>query len=199
MLRVQVRRWAPFPNVKYVAQWVENRASVYAWNDDDLKKNIAEAGINERRCIPYPETFVRTPLQNGVRLVSAIEGFEAQVWQQGFLAFSRWWPRSPSQSEWDMFLRASGIPLDQQAGPVPEPTPAEFLEVPWIHKDGYLGATWSLLEDPRYTCHPGRRAVYLFRNGVCDARDCQCARQKQHRNLVCRNSRHSQTTQHRDC
>ncbi len=150
MLRVQVRRWAPFPNVKYVAQWVENRASVYAWNDDDLKKNIAEAGINERRCIPYPETFVRTPLQNGVRLVSAIEGFEAQVWQQGFLAFSRWWPRSPSQSEWDMFLRASGIPLDQQAGPVPEPTPAEFLEVPWIHKDGYLGATWSLLEDPRY-------------------------------------------------
>ena len=150
MLRMQVRRWAPYPNVKYVAQWSANRASVYAWNDDEIKKSIADAGLSKRRCVIYPETFVRAPLQEGVRLVAAIEGFEAQVWQQGLLAYSRWWPHSPSQGDWDMFLRSSGIPLDQHVGPPPETATAEFLESPWVRQEGYLGVTWSLLEDPRY-------------------------------------------------
>ncbi len=150
MLRVQVRRWAPFPNVKYVAQWSGNKASVYAWNEDEIKSTIAEARLNERRCTVYPETFIRTPYENGVRLVAALDGFEAQVWQQGFLSFSRWWPKAPSQIEWNMFLRSAGLPLDQTGGSVPEPSPAEFLDAPWLKQDGYLGATWTLLEDPRY-------------------------------------------------
>ncbi len=150
MLRVQVRRWAPFAHVKYVAQWAGNKASVYAWNDDEIRSNIVEAGLNERRCSVFPETFMREPQQNGVRLVAALDGFEAQVWQQGLLAFSRWWPKAPSQIEWDMFLRSAGLPLDQHGGRVPEPSPAEFLESSWLKQDGYLGTTWSLLEDPRY-------------------------------------------------
>ncbi len=150
VLRVQVRRWAPFPNVKYVAQWAGNRVSVYAWDDDAIKKTIAEAGLNERRCIICPETFMRSPLQNGPRLIAAIEGFEAQVWQDGFLAFSRWWPHKPSQTEWDMFLRSAALPLEQFGGQVPEPSAPEFLETPWAGREGSLGATWSLLEDPRY-------------------------------------------------
>ena len=149
LLRVQVRRWAPFPNVKYVAHWADNRASVYAWNDDEVKKDITDAGFNERRCVVYPETFMRTPLQNGVRLVAAIEGFEAQVWRDGFLAFSRWWAHKPAQLEWNMFLRSSGMPLDQD-GSVPEPDPAPFLESPWIRSEGHLGGPLALLEDPRY-------------------------------------------------
>ncbi len=111
---------------------------------------MAESGLNERRCIVCPETFIRAPLQDGVRLVAAIEGFEAQVWQQGFLAFSRWWSKKPSQTEWDMFLRSAGMPLDQFHGQVPEPVAAAFLESPWTYQEGFLGLTWSLLEDPRY-------------------------------------------------
>jgi hypothetical protein len=150
VLRVQVRRWAPFPQVKYVAQWSANKASVYAWNDEEVKRTIAEAGLSERRCIVYPETFIRAPQQNGVRLIAAIEGFEGQVWQQGFLAFSRWWPKTPSQLEWDMFLRSAGLPLDQYGGRVPDISPSEFLEGPWLKKDGHLGAAWSALDEPRY-------------------------------------------------
>lgn len=150
LLRVQVRRWAPFPNVKYVAHWSGSRASVYAWNDDEVKKDITEAGFNERRCTVYPEAFMRTPLQNGVRLVAAIEGFEAQVWRDGFLTFSRWWSQKPTQLAWNMFLRSAGMPLDQNGGDVPEPDPAPFLETPWIRHEGYLGGTLAVLEDPRY-------------------------------------------------
>jgi 5-methylcytosine-specific restriction endonuclease McrA len=150
MLRVQVRRWAPFPNVNYIAQWAGNRVSVFAWDDDEIKKAIADAGFNERRCTVCPETFIRSPLQNGTRLIAAIEGFEAQVWQDGFLAFSRWWPHKPGRSEWDMFLRTAAQPLNEHGGAVPDPAPAPFLEVPWNRQRGSLNMAWTLLEDPRY-------------------------------------------------
>ena len=150
VLHVQIRRWAPFPNVKYATQWAGNRASVYAWDDQKIKRIIADAGFNERRCIICPETFIRSPLQNGTRLIAAIDGFEGQVWRDGFLAFSRWWPHTPNQMDWNMFLRAAALPLNQTDGQVPEPSPSEFLEIPWTRQGGSLGMAWSLLEDPRY-------------------------------------------------
>ena len=150
LLNLQVRRWAPFANVKFVAHWSDNRACVYAWNDDDVKAAIAEAGLNERRCIVFPETFVRQPAQNGPRLAAAIDGFEGQVWQQGFLAFSRWWAQRPTQTDWDMFLRSAGLPLDQFGGQTPEPVEVPFLDSPWTRQENYLVGAWSLLEDPRY-------------------------------------------------
>jgi len=149
LLNIQVRRWAPFPNVKYVAHWSENRACVYAWNADDVSVAIADAGLNERRCIVYPETLIRRPVQDGVRLAVAIEGCEGQVWQKGFVAFSRWWPQKPSQVEWEMFLRSAGLPLDQYGGLVPEPENLPFLESPWTRQEGSMVGVWSVLEDPR--------------------------------------------------
>jgi len=150
LIGLQVRRWAPWPNVKFSAYWAANRATVYAWNDDDVKTAIAEAGLSARRCIVTPESFVRRPLQDGVRLVTALDGFEGQVWQNGFIAFSRWWPRQPGQSEWDMFVRSAGLPLDQFAGQVPTPQDVPFLESPWTHQQNYLAGAWAMLEDPRY-------------------------------------------------
>jgi len=149
LLRVQVRRWAPFANAQFVAQWSGSRASVYAWNDDEVKASITAAGFNARRCIVYPETFLRRPLQNGARLISAIDGFEGQVWQEGFLAFTRWWTRQPTQLEWGMFLRAAGTPLDPQGTAAPEPSQADFLEMPWQRQEGLSGA-WMAFEEPRY-------------------------------------------------
>jgi hypothetical protein len=150
LLRVQVRRWAPFPNAKYLAQWSGNKASVYAWNDDEVKAAIIEAGFNERRCTVCPESFIRAPSENGARLVTAIDGFEAQVWRDGFLAFSRWWSQRPTQIEWDMFLRSAAVPLNQGGLSIPEPVSVEVLEAPWINQQGYLNNAWALLEDPRY-------------------------------------------------
>lgn len=148
VLQIQVRRWAPFPDAQYAVQWSGNRASVYAWNDDEVKRTIAESGYNEKRCIVCPEGFIREPQQSGVRLMAAIDGFEAQAWQDGFLAYSRWWPQQPSKVEWDMFLRSAGVPLAQTGGHVPEPSTPPFLDAPWNRHGGYLGVTW-LLEDPR--------------------------------------------------
>jgi hypothetical protein len=149
LLRVQVRRWAPFSNAQFVAQWAGSRACVYAWNEDEVKTAILTAGFSERRCIVYPETFLRPPFENGPRLVAAIDGFEGQVWQDGFLAFTRWWPRAPSQLEWGMFLRAAGTQLPPQGAAVPAPSRTDFLDLPWQRQEG-LGGAWMAFEEPRY-------------------------------------------------
>ncbi len=65
------------------------------------------------------------------------------------MAFSRWWPRQPGRVEWDMFQRAAGL-TPEPAVAVPEPVQIPFLETPWHRQDGYLGLSWTLLEDPRY-------------------------------------------------
>ncbi len=130
-------------------QWTGNRASVYAWNGEDVKKSITEAGYSDKRCIVAPEGFIREPFQTGVRLVAAIEGFEAQAWQDGFLAFSRWWPQKPGKVEWDLFLRSAGVALTESGGQVPDPVTPPFSDMPWNRQAGYFGATW-LLNDPRY-------------------------------------------------
>ncbi len=150
VLRLQVRRWAPFPSAKYIAQWAGNRASVYAWDDDEAKKTLAGVGLNPRRGTVYPEVFFHSPFQNGARLITAIEGVEGQVWHEGFLMASRWWPQKPSRFEWEMFLRAATQPLAQNGGQVPEPEQLSFLETPWNREDAYLGIPWWLLEDTRY-------------------------------------------------
>lgn len=149
LLRVQVRRWAPFANVGFAAHWAGNRACVYAWNDDEVRAAIQDAGLSERRAIVYPETFLRQPLQDGVRLVAAFEGYEGQVWREGFVVYTRWWPNTPGRQEWEMFVRSAGLPLDEHRF-APEPTPAEFLDAPWTRQEGLIGGPLALLDDSRY-------------------------------------------------
>jgi hypothetical protein len=150
VLRLQVRRWAPFPSAKYVAQWSGNRASVLAWDEAKAKEAMVAAGVNPRRCVVYPEVFFRSPLENGARLIQAIEGVEGQVWRDGFLTSSRWWPQKPNPSDWGMFLRAAAQPLVSGNGEAPEPERLALLDTPWNRQDGYLGIPWWLLEDTRY-------------------------------------------------
>ena len=150
LLRVQVSRWSAFRNTKYAAQWAGRQASVYAWDQDEIKKSIVESGHDEKRCAIWPEGFIRTRIENGARLIAAIEGFEGQVWKNGFLTASRWWHESPHKYEWDLFLRAAGVSLDQLGEENPEAVHADFLDTPWTHNMSYVDAAWSLLEDPKY-------------------------------------------------
>jgi hypothetical protein len=166
LLRVQVRRWAPFKNVRYVAQWVGNLASVYAWNEDDIKKSVAETGLDERHCLPCPEGFIRSPIQNGVRLIAAIEGFEAQAWRDGLLAVSRWWPTHPTKNDWKTFLRAARMGGDQIGEEIPEAENVPILESPWTQDNKRFVANWFVLQDPRYALAVGITIsapfIYLF-------------------------------------
>lgn len=66
-----------------------------------------------------PETLARIPLQDGIRLVQCLQGFEGQVWKSGDLLASRWWPIYPNERAWQTFLRVVDVDLETLPG-VPE-------------------------------------------------------------------------------
>jgi len=54
-----------------------------------------------------PETIAREPMEaDGARLVNCLDGTEGQVWENGVLIASRWWPQMPAARDWQIFLQA---------------------------------------------------------------------------------------------
>jgi len=92
---------------------------------------------------------MREPETEAIRMAVMTDGFEGQVWRDGFLAASRWWPAPPSTSEWISFLRSAGADLSQIPQPVPREAP--LLNQPWTAASVPITDFWSLLQNDRAT------------------------------------------------
>ncbi len=148
-LDLLVRKWSPFSSTAYATQWMGNRASVYAWDRNRVEADISAAGHTARRFKVWPETFLREPLEDGIRLAAAADGYEGQVWSQGFLTFTRWWKDVPSQRDWTIFLRTAGIDLGSATQATPEPATLGVLPAPWTIGTTSADDVWSLLQTER--------------------------------------------------
>lgn len=82
----------------------DNTLGVWTWDNDDLVGVLPSSARRQA----VPETLYHRPVE-GFALRSCIEGVEGQFWQSGALIASRWWPQSPSASEWSVFRRAVGV------------------------------------------------------------------------------------------
>jgi len=76
-----------------------------------------------------PETLLRQPITNGIRLIAVEPGIEGQVWESGSLVASRWWRAQPSPTDWQLFMR--GAKRDESLVGTPMP----HVEVPPIVND----------------------------------------------------------------
>jgi hypothetical protein len=148
-LALLVRKWAPFATMQFAAHWSAHRATVYAWDSARVNEAMTAAGYNPLRCTVWPETFFRPPMTDGARLSAMLDGFEGQVWRQGALSSTRWWPAMPSPADWMIFLRTSGIDLSQLPRALPAPTESELLELPWTMDNQTVGGIWGLVQNDR--------------------------------------------------
>lgn len=146
-----VRKWSPHTRPAFVADWQGARASVFVWDEAAIEAEAAKQGLAPSALTVLPETVLREKGENGVRLVEALDGFEAQLWSNGFLSASRWWPESPGEAQWQTFLRAAGL---ESAGAIPAAVNAAWLERPWTRQ----GAFWTVL---RAAATPQRLAAAL--------------------------------------
>ena len=122
---------------------------MYAWDNDQVAADITAAGYSPRRCDVWPETFLREPLADGFRLAAVNDGFEGQMWRNGFLTTSRWWESIPAPRDWLMFLRSAGIDLHGTPPEHPNPTEPQFLPTPWTLDSSHANDIWSLLQTER--------------------------------------------------
>ncbi|MEL6379801.1 MAG: hypothetical protein AAFR69_03025 [Pseudomonadota bacterium] len=77
-------------------------AGLWAWSG--TLKIDPDTPVATRRCLP--ESLAREPMDEGSRLVQCDDGVEGEIWQDGVLTASRWWPQTPAPREWQLFLRA---------------------------------------------------------------------------------------------
>lgn len=117
-LTLELAQWTPFAKTSYYIGWNNTQALVWGWDSDKTNQAVTSQGLNPRRIHVLPETVLQRPVPSGLVLTRCLEGFEGQLWRQGQLERSRWWPTVPQPDEWLVFQRDAGIaPTDQQTTP----------------------------------------------------------------------------------
>ena len=129
-LRLQCASWAPFASSEFGARLSAGIATVFAWDQNALRRALAAAGLSLDSARCYPEPVLQGALPDGIRLVATADGYEGQVGAKGELAHSRWWPELPDAAQWLNFQRAAGIAADGQSAEVPAAVTLPYQD-PW--------------------------------------------------------------------
>jgi len=111
--------------------WLQNTACVFAWDSKKMKQAIREQGLDPSACEIIPESFIRKPHYNGIRLVETGGGIEAQIWVNGLIKLSRWWNRTPNKEEWALFTRSGGNMIADPPTKIPSISHPLWLDLPW--------------------------------------------------------------------
>ena len=127
--RLAATRYQPSPDAVVHAAWRRGIAHLWIWTSP-----LPEVASGEQRWIP--ESLLRAPPESdGPRLLVAVRGCEGQVWEDGQLLQSQWWPVLPDADAWQRFLRAGGLDSGTAGPPVPE-------NLPWSDSWGEGGRDW---------------------------------------------------------
>jgi hypothetical protein len=137
-LEVQLATWAPFADSGFALIEGTRGCSVYAWDAAALAERARIAALPGPPARVWPESLLMAPAARSdaaaARLVPCREGCEAQVWQQGELVASRWWPQWPDAEAWQNFQRGARVPEAARVDALPSASAwpsVAALGTPW--------------------------------------------------------------------
>jgi hypothetical protein len=150
-LQLQLNQWSPFAKPEFAIVFEEHAALVWCWDGNWLQMQKTELPQQWHQAHAIPESALFSPLENGVRLISCLDGVEAQFWKNNELHASRWWQQSPELDDFIAFCREVGHPvatLDQ----LPQVQNLNSQAQPWLPvKFGdQLGSTYPAIEQWLY-------------------------------------------------
>lgn len=123
--RLALAAQLPAPDALSSVAWRQGVAHAWIWIDPP-----PEFATGRRRWIPE-SLLVPPPRESGARILQLSAGVEAQVWKDGELVASHWWPRMPDDQGWGRFLRSAGL---DQTTPLPAAEPFVWLASPWAEQ-----------------------------------------------------------------
>lgn len=129
VLQLKIKQWSPFTEYGNYNVWQGGQVQVWIWDKQQQQKLLNEVGL--KKTYIMPETVLRerpSTLDLSIRLIECLEGVEGQVWKEGILIGSHWWPEIPSPLEWEHFQRAHRLPVTPT---VASAVQAPLLERPW--------------------------------------------------------------------
>lgn len=124
-LALAALRWAPTSASRWMARWQEGEAQVWIWTPPEGAEPDAAAVL-----VPEASLRAAPASPDAERLVAMREGVDGQVWRDGRLVASRWWPSAPEAPAWWQFLRSSGVGVEGRPE-VPAVEDAPLLAMPW--------------------------------------------------------------------
>ncbi len=130
-MQLQLRQWAPFAKPEFAIVFEQNAALVWCWDANWLQTQRAALPKQWQQASALPESALFAPQQSGVRLLSCLDGVEAQSWQHGELQASRWWKQAPALDEYIAFCREVGQPVARLDQLPPTQTPTQQAQ-PWL-------------------------------------------------------------------
>jgi hypothetical protein len=145
-LALQLGQLSAYAHTGHYAAWDEGKALVWFWDQDVVLRSMALAGVTPQRVRVLPESALYAAHGTGVRLLTNLQGMEAQWWQEGHLLQARWWKQAPIAQEWLDFQRDLGLVATDRQVQVPTPMtlPLEASAAPALSYGGgdALGAGW---------------------------------------------------------
>jgi hypothetical protein len=120
LLNLQIQSFSPFEDSGSYAHWADNGVCVWFWNQARVKQQVESLGFKFEDFVIIPESALVKSQKDGLRLLKCLDGYEAQMWDQGQLMVSRWWPVMPEQSQWMHFYRSIGAYSAKQSAEMPD-------------------------------------------------------------------------------
>lgn len=130
-LQLQLRQWSPFAQPEFAIVLESDAALVWCWDAAWLSARRAELPAAWQNAEAIPETVLQAPHTDGMRLLTCLDGVEAQYWKQGELHGSRWWPQTPELQDYLGFCREAGSPLPVSAQLPAVQQPVVSIQ-PWL-------------------------------------------------------------------
>lgn len=133
-----VRRAAPFPDPSFDVSWhPDGTAAIWYWSQSRIAA-LAQNAPGRRKRFSAEALYFGPPRSDGVDLLQFSAGVEARVWKAGQLLVSRYWPQSPTPSQWQFFLRGASV-SDEYLHSPPEPTLSSLERVSWSRRRTDIG------------------------------------------------------------
>lgn len=130
VLQVKLRQPDLYDDMGTAIAWDARGVAVWRWHRPPVQEAIKARRLKISEQFILPETLFQAPFADGVRLIKLASGYEAQHWQAGVLRHSRWWEGMPNVTDWQAFVRDSGLGLTE-LGNLPIPQSLPWQTQPW--------------------------------------------------------------------
>lgn len=151
--QLHLSRLAPFADSGVFACRAGDWVHFWFWENQRVRELCQEHGLDMATLKLVPESVCFPHIDEGAVLYRGAEGVEAQLWHNGRLLDSAWWPQAPDLAAWQAWrptAAASASPAMPTAWPESPPlfgaaalgsqTPIE-LNQPWAAN--LLGEKWT--------------------------------------------------------
>jgi hypothetical protein len=146
---------APFRNSAWLALRIADGAEIWYWDRDRVPKGAIR---------PTPESVCRSPAE-GWRIVTCIDGFEAQCFSEGQL-LATFWRREPfEQAHWASFVASVDVLAPAAPDTPPQAQQMPLADAHWRRRIIRAPLSWKEFEQAAFSVAACGVALTLFFSG----------------------------------